>query len=179
MATAAATVEEEGYIKTATNSYVSRAAVVENPGKVELKGKSVLQPRTKIRGDLAAIRMGRYCFIGSRTELSPAPLGDGFIPMILRGNVCIGEDCRIEASAIGTNVYIGAHSKVGPRCIVKDNCYIEEDTVLGGDTVIPPFSQVRGNPGKVVDELEPSASLELQELAHACYQDFVSRNPAT
>ena len=176
---AASTVDAEGYIKTATNSYVSRRAVVENPGKVELKGKSVLQPGTTIRGDLAAIRMGRYCFIGPRTVLSPAPLGDTFVPMILRGNVCIGEGCKIEASAIGTNVYIGARSKVGPRCIIKDNCYIEDDTVLGSDTVIPPFSRVTGNPGKVVDELQPSSSLELQELAHAHYQDFISRNPAT
>ncbi len=176
---AAASQDEEGYIKTATNNYVSRSAVVENPDKVELKGKSVLQPGSKVRGDLAAIRMGRYCFIGSQTELSPAPLGDAHVPMILRGNVYIGEDCNIEASAIGTNVYIGARSVIGPRCIVKDNCYIEEDTVLGGDTVIPPFSRVRGNPGKVVDELQPSASLELQELVHACYQGFVSSIPPT
>ena len=58
--------KEDGYIKTATNNYVSRSAVVENPGKVELKGKSVVQPGSIVRGDLAAIRMGRYCFIGTK-----------------------------------------------------------------------------------------------------------------
>ena len=171
--------EEVGYIKTATHNYVSRQAVVDNPAKVELKGKSVLKSGSKLRGDLAVIRMGRYCFVGEQTELSPAPLGDKHVPMVLRGNVIVGEDCKIEASAIGTNVYIGARSKIGPRCIIKDCCYIEEDSVLGSDTVIPPFSRVRGNPAKVVEELPPSAALELQELSQRVYQDFVARNPAT
>jgi carbonic anhydrase/acetyltransferase-like protein (isoleucine patch superfamily) len=67
---------------------------------------------------------------------------------------------KIEASAVGTNVYVGARSIIGPRCIIKDNCYIEEGTVLASDTVIPPFSRVRGNPAKVVDALPPSAASE-------------------
>jgi dynactin 5 len=171
--------EEEGYIKTATHSYVSRKAMVENPGKVELKGKSVLQPGSKLRGDLAVIRIGRYCYVGFNTELSPAPLATAHVPMILRGNVCIGNDCKIEASAVGTNVYIGARSIIGSRCIIKDNCYIEEGTVLASDTVIPPFSRVRGNPAKVVDALPPSAALELQEMAHDTYLDFVATTTTT
>ena len=65
---------DEGYIKTATHNYVSRQAKVENPAKVELKGKSVLRPGVTVRGDLAVIRMGRYCFIDEHSELSPAPL---------------------------------------------------------------------------------------------------------
>mmetsp|Transcript_3645 Transcript_3645/g.6116 ORF Transcript_3645/g.6116 Transcript_3645/m.6116 type:complete len:177 (-) Transcript_3645:77-607(-) len=171
---------DDGYIKTATHNYVSRQAVVQNPAKVELKGKSVLQPGVTVRGDLAVIRMGRYCFIEETSELSPAPLaGDKHVPMVLRGNIMIGKGCKIEASAIGTNVYIGAASTIGKRCIIKDNCWIEDGTVLGSDVVIPPFSRVRGAPGKVVEEMPPSASLEIQELAQRTYQEFVSSNPAT
>jgi dynactin 5 len=173
------TSEDEGYIKTATHNYVSRKALVENPAKVELKGKSVLQPGSKLRGDLAVIRIGRYCYVGHNTELSPAPLGNAHVPMILRGNIRIGNDCKIEASALGTNVCIGARSIIGPRCIIKDNCYIDEDTVLASDTVIPPFSRVRGNPAKVVDSLPPSAALELQEMAHGTYLDFVASTTTT
>jgi dynactin-5 len=171
---------DEGYIKTATHNYVSRQAKVENPAKVELKGKSVLRPGVTVRGDLAVIRMGRYCFIDEHSELSPAPLSkDKHVPMVLRGNVMVGQGCKIEASAIGTNVYIGAGSTIGKRCIIKDNCWIEDGTVLGSDVVIPPFSRVEGAPGKVVEEMPPSAALEIQELAHRTYQEFVSSGPVT
>jgi dynactin 5 len=179
--------DTNGYIQTSTQNYVSRKAVVEQPSRVELKGKSILEEGCILRGDLAVIRMGRYCYVGSRTTLSPAPADNDctttnnppklYIPMIVRGNVYIGPDCKIEASAIGTNVYIGARSCIGPRCILKDNVYVEEDTVLGSDTVIPPFSRVRGNPGKVVsseESLSPSAAMELQELAHTTFHTFVT-----
>jgi dynactin 5 len=192
--------EMNNYIQTSTQNYVSRKAVVEQPSRVELKGKSILEEGCILRGDLAVIRMGRYCYVGSRTELSPAPADSEdnnaetitatttattdnrqklYIPMIVRGNVYIGPDCKIEASAIGTNVYIGARSCIGPRCILKDNVYVEEGTVLGSDTVIPPFSRVRGNPGKVVtsgESLPPSAAMELQELAHTTFHTFVTGN---
>jgi len=172
--------DESGYIKTATHNYVSRQAVVSNPSKVELKGKSILQPGVKIRGDLAIVRMGRYCFVGNETTLSPAPLGDDkYVHMILRGNVVIGNHCNIQAGAIGTNVYIGNNVTLGERCIIKDSCWIEDGTSLGKDTVIPPFSRVAGAPGKVIEELPPSASLELQELAQSRYQEFVASNPDT
>lgn len=175
-----ATATDNGYIKTATHNYVSRQAIVQNPGKVELKGKSVLRPGVTVRGDLAVIRMGRYCFIEEKSELSPAPLSaEKHVPMVLRGNVMVGQGCKIEASAIGTNVYIGAGSTIGKRCIIKDNCWIEDGTVLGNDVVIPPFSRVEGAPGKVVEGMPPSAALELQELAQRTYQQFVSSNPAT
>lgn len=171
--------EEVGYIKTATHNYVSRQAVVNNPSKVELKGKSVLKPGVKIRGDLAVIRMGRYCTIEERSDLSPPTLGAKNVPMILRGNIVVGEDCKIEASAIGTNVFIGRKTKIGSRCIIKDCCWIEAGTVLGNDTVIPPFSRVRGDPGRIIESLPPSASLELQELAQNTYSDFLATHPST
>lgn len=166
------------YIKTATNNYVSRAAVVEGPSRVELKGKSVLQKNVTVRGDLATIRMGRYCFLEESTTLEPAKINqEKHVPMFIRGNVYIGKNCVIHAASIGTNVYIDDNCVIGERAIIKDNCWITEGTHLGNDTVIPPFSRV--SDGRVVEELPPSAATELQEMAHKQYQDFVNANPMT
>jgi dynactin-5 len=167
--------EESSYIKTATHNYVSRQAIVDNPAQVELKGKCVLQPKSRLRGDLAIVRLGRYVIVNQDTVLEPARLDQHkYVPMIVRGHVIIERDCHIQASAIGTNVFIGQCCKIGPRCIIKDNCWIERGTVLGADTVVPPYSRVKGDPGKVVQELPPSAAVELQELAQVAYRDFLA-----
>lgn len=171
--------DDGGYIKTATHNYVSRKAAVSDPAKVEIKGKSVLREGVSVRSDLAIIRVGRYCYFGQDTCLAPAPLGDKHVPMVVRGNAIIGKECQIHASAIGTNVYIGDGVTIGDRCIIKDSCWIEAGTVLGKDTMIPPFSRVAGAPGKVIETLPASASLELQQFAHQQYQEFCAANRET
>jgi dynactin-5 len=87
--------------------------------------------------------------------------------------VTIGEECTIEAAAIGSFVRIGNGCKIGKRCFIKDACILEEGTVLGDDTVVPPFSRVKGRPGLVVEELPPSAAMDLQAAALQAYQSFV------
>lgn len=173
--------DNDKYIRTATHNYVSRAAIIKDPSRVELKGKSVLKPNVTIRSDLAVVRMGRYCWVDQDTEICPASQGsDGqYIPVMMRGNVVVERGCRIEASAIGTNVYIGAGSRIGQRVIVKDCCWIEPGTVLGNDTVVPPFSRVEGQPGQVTEELPSSAATDLQELAQQTYQQFLFTHPNT
>jgi dynactin-5 len=93
--------------------------------------------------------------------------------MVIRGHVTIGKECTIEAAAIGSFVRIGNGCKIGKRCLIKDACILEEGTALGDDTVVPPFSRVQGRPGLVVEELPPSAAMDLQSAALQTYQSFV------
>ena len=172
-------VPPDTYIRTATHNYVSRRATVEGPSNVELKGKSVLSPGVVVRGDLAVIRMGRYCTVHRNAVIRPAPMGDKHVPMVLRGNVVIEDNSVVEATAVGTNVRIGKDCVIGKRVILKDCCWVEDGTVLGDDTVVPPFSRVQGKPGMVVEELPPSAASDLQDMAQEAYQDFLKTNPAT
>lgn len=161
--------EESGFIKTASQNFVSRKADIREPQRVELKGKSVLHDNILLRGDLARIQIGRYVTIGQGTTLSP-PLD---IPLVIRSHTIVGSNCEIHAAAIGSFCKIGDSCKIGNRCIIKDACSIEEGTILGDDTVVAPFSRVKGRPGQVVDELPPSAATDLQEMALETYQDFV------
>mmetsp|Transcript_7979 Transcript_7979/g.14513 ORF Transcript_7979/g.14513 Transcript_7979/m.14513 type:complete len:173 (-) Transcript_7979:124-642(-) len=164
----ASTTAEKGYIKTASHNYVSRKASVKGPQNVELKGKSVLRDGVVARGDINRIQMGRYVTVGEGTSLTPCD-----VPMVIRGHDVIGKSCEIQAASIGSYVKIGDFVKIGKRCFIKDCCIIEEGTILGDDTVVPPFSRVKGRPGLVVEELPPSAAMDLQDVALALYQSFV------
>ena len=164
--------ESTGFIKTASHNYVSRKADIIDPQKVELKGKCVLKDGVVVRGDLGRIQMGRYVCVGERTTIAPCN-----VPTVIRGHVTIGNECTIEAAAIGSFVRIGDACKIGKRCFIKDACIIEEGTVLGDDTLVPPFSRVKGRPGLVVEELPPSAAMDLQDAALQVYQTFVDDHP--
>lgn len=161
--------DAEGYIKTASHNYVSRKATVKGPQQVELKGKSVLKDGVVVRGDLGhRIQMGRYVTVGEGTTLTPCA-----VPMVIRGHDTVGKSCEIQAASIGSYVKIGDNVKIGKRCLIKDCVIIEEGTILGDDTVVPPFSRVKGRPGQVVEELPPSAAMDLQDVALDMYQTFV------
>lgn len=165
----ASSTTDDGFIKTASHNYVSRKATVEGPQKVELKGKSVLMDGVVVRGDLGLrIQMGRYVMVGKDTTLTPCEA-----PMVIRGHVTIGKSCDIQTASIGSFVRIGDNCKIGKRCLIKDGCIIEEGTSLGDDTVVPPFSRVKGRPGLVIEELPPSAAMDLQDAAFEMYQAFV------
>jgi dynactin-5 len=69
--------------------------------------------------------MGRYVAVGELTTITPC------VPVVIRGHVTIGNECTIEAAAIGSFVRIGNACKIGKHCLIKDACIIEEGTVLG------------------------------------------------
>jgi dynactin-5 len=168
--------EEQGYIKTTTHNFVSRKATLEGPRQVEIKGRSIVQAGVKIRGDLAIVRIGRYCEIDEGTLLEPPPhnlTANKHIPMAIGPHTRIGKGCEIRAAAIGSLVWIGDDVKIGKRCILKDNCIVETGVVLGDDTVVPPFTLIPKN-GTYLDqtELPPSMALQMQELSLDRFQEF-------
>jgi dynactin-5 len=168
--------DDDGYIKTAAHNFVSRKAVIYNPRKVELKGKSIIGDDCILRGDMldAYIQIGRYCHVNHHCILRPAVFTeDKALNMIIKSHVNIGPHCVVEASWIGSHVVIGHHCVLGKRCIIKDNVVIAPQTVIPPDMIIPPFSHVSGCPAKIQTMAVPeSISVELVERTVANFQKF-------
>jgi dynactin-5 len=166
---------DEGYIKTTTHNYVSRKATIDGAKQVEIKGRSILQEGVRVRGDLAIVRIGRYCEIDAQTLLEPPnhPLNRSKnIPIVIGSHTHIGTNCEIRAAAIGSMVWIGDDVKLGKRCIIKDNCIIESGAVLGDDTVVPPFTRISAKNPTFQQELPPSMAVQMQEVSLDRYQEF-------
>mmetsp|Transcript_10108 Transcript_10108/g.27712 ORF Transcript_10108/g.27712 Transcript_10108/m.27712 type:complete len:185 (-) Transcript_10108:371-925(-) len=164
----------EGYIKTTTHNFVSRQAKIQGAKQVELKGRSILQKDVTVRGDLAVIRIGRYCEIDEGTVIEPPvhPMTKKHVHVVIGSHSRIGKACTVRAAAIGSMVWIGDNVTMGERCIIKDNCYIESGTVLGRDTVVPPFTRIsKANPHRT-QELPPSVAVQLQEMSMDRFQEF-------
>lgn len=165
--------DDDGYIKTMTHNYVARKALVEGAKQVELKGRSILQEGVVVKGDLAVVRIGRYCEIDARSLLEPPvhPLNPTLrIPLVVGSHTHIGRDCQIRAASIGSMVWIGNGVTLGSRVIIKDNCILEDGVKLGADTVVPPFTRITAD--GLIRELPPSTSVHRQEVSLDRYQEF-------
>jgi dynactin-5 len=153
-----------------------------------MKGKSIIHSGAHIRGDFQTVRIGRYCQIGENTILRPPSYQTSlnpqeeepikFLPLTIGSHTRIGNNCVIEAAAIGASVYIGENCVISKRVIIKDCCYIEPGTVIAQDMVIPPFSRVRGCPGRLVEEgLTPeSVAVTFVEDCVDLFGDFVRKH---
>lgn len=166
---------EVDYIKTTTHNYVSRKARIEGTKQVEIKGRSIIQEGVTINGDLAVIRIGRYCSIEKDSIMEPPvhPIDSSKrVPIVVGSHTRVGPNCEIHAAAIGSMVWLGEKVKLGQRCIIKDNCIIESGVEISDDKVVPPFTRVLNKRRAEVEELPPSTSLQLQEVSISNYDDF-------
>jgi dynactin 5 len=67
--------DNDDYIVTsATHNYISRTAVqLMGSHQIELLGRSVVRPGVTIRGDLAWVRIGRFCTLQDQCVVEPPP----------------------------------------------------------------------------------------------------------
>ena len=97
-----------------------------------------------------------------------------FVPQHIGNHTRIGQNCVIEAAAIGSSVVIGNNSVLCKRVIIKDCVYIDDYTVIPPDMVIPPFSRVSGCPAQILtDSLPESAAVEFVQDSLERYSNFV------
>jgi len=148
-----------------------------------------VEENVTIRGDLAPIRVGHYCFFAAGSVLSPSFLTippqdkqqqpqqqqqqqqkQQYIPLTIGSMTHIGPDAVIQAASIGSHVEIGANCVVSPRCILKDCCRLAPGTVLAPDSVVPPFALMAGVPARMVGELPPSVVGRRREEAQGRYR---------
>lgn len=158
------------YIVTTTSNYVSKQAHLEHPNTIELQGQTIIERNVRLQGPL---KVSRYCAIGESTSIEP-PLAQGKqIAIAIGSKTHIGKDCTIRAAAIGSFCWIGDSVTIGERCILKDCVVVANGCNLPPDTVIPPFSYVKGS-GVVRVELPPSTPTEWEEVVMDHYHTFVA-----
>lgn len=191
------------YIITAAQTYISRSANILGAQYLISNGKSLIRANTTIHCEYgSSIHLGRYCFIDEGVVLMPTlvpisrnPLltidrsfeyhsgvsggcrppgeNDKALPLIIGSHTHIASNTHIQSIFIGSNVKIGNNCILMPRTKVYDNCIIEDDTILPADLVVPPYSRVRGKPGKIVGILPECWGGECVEESVREYHNFV------
>ncbi|KAL7551761.1 hypothetical protein ACHAWF_014949 [Thalassiosira exigua] len=187
------------YILTSARDYVSRSSDVRDATNLVARGKSVVEADVVVRGDFGApVHLGRYCRVERGAVLSPTIVprtndptlstsdggeGDGErgppgpnergLPLVIGSHTRIGPGTRVHSVSIGSSVRIGANCTLSPRSRVHDCCVIEDGTVVPPDMVVPPFSRVRGAPGRIVGSLPECCGGEFADERVREYLSFV------
>ncbi|KAL8443650.1 hypothetical protein Emed_006668 [Eimeria media] len=169
-----------GFISTASGTRVSRKTLLFGSQNVTIAGTSVLNDGVVLRGDLAAMRLGRFVWLGKNTVLQPCSCRSKgqlqHVPMTV-GDCCIvGDDCVVQAASLGNCVEIGPRCVIGNRCLLKDHCVLLADSVLPPDTIVPAFTVFGGVPARLVGELPEAWALKLRVKAKTKYRLFVPDN---
>ncbi len=185
------------YIKTATQTYIARQANILSAQNLISNGKSLIRANVTIHGDYgSSIHIGRYCFIDEGVTLMPSvvpissdPLlavtdrisennigsrpppgaNEKALPLIIGSYTQIASYTHVQSISIGSNVKIGRNCILMPRTKIYDNCIIEDETIVPTGMVVPPYSRVRGTPGKIVGTLPECWG---GEFVDQCVQDY-------
>ncbi len=165
------------YIRTTGSNYVSREARVLGAQNVNLKGRCIVFPHAVLRGEMAPLRVGRYCIVSSKAVLQPGySVMDGvcrFKPLVVGSYTVIDKWAIVSAASVGAYVRVGEGCVLCSGCVIKDNCVIEPGTVVPEGMVVPPFSRVTGIPGRIVDDMPESTSYVHRKDAVAIYNSFL------
>lgn len=152
-----------------------------------LGGKTVIQSEAMIRGDLVrtapsstsggsaptsntAVSIGRYCFLSRGVLLRPPGRlykGDfTYMPLRIGDHVFIGQNSVVQAASIGNHVLIGKGCAINEFAIIKDYVKILDGTIIPASMVVPSFSIVAGQPGRVIGEIPEGGhdEFELRDL---------------
>ncbi len=132
-----------------------------------------------IRGDGAPIRVGE----GSNIQDNSTLHGDRAnpaanlppIPCIIGKNVSIGHNCLLHGCEVEDDVLIGMGAVVMSRARIGTGSIIATGAVVLEDTVVPPYSLIVGQPGKIKRTYDPEVVLpRIRRIAEG-YQERMLR----
>lgn len=115
--------------------------------------QSLLIGECVLRGDMAAIKIGRNCIIDDGALLKPpykkatSTAPPMFLPMTISEHVYVGRNAKVMAQSVAPHVHIGHNAIIGRRATLSECAYIDDDAVIAPDTIVPSFAIMRGNPG--------------------------------
>ncbi|VDO33358.1 unnamed protein product [Haemonchus placei] len=165
---------KEEYVETNSGNKICKDSTICGTQNIVLNGKNIVQRDVIIRGDLAAIRSGRFCIIRKGTLIRPSSKkfskGVTLFPVHIGDHVMIEEDCVISAAQICSFVHIGAGSVIGGSAVLKECCRVLPGSVVAADSVFPPYSTIAGNPARVIGQ-EPECTEDLMTEATKQYYD--------
>lgn len=170
----------DAYIQTSTGNIISRRSALIKPQAVEIPGgKVIIRPDVTIHGDIAPVKIDKYCIINKKCTLKPCCVINPTtgvqraIPLTIGAYTTIGENCTIQCAVIGMGCSIDPNCVLMERCILKDHVHVQPDTVVPPDMVIPPFAVVRGKPAKIVGYVCESASTTARTVAMMRYKSHI------
>lgn len=171
--------EKSGFVVTKFGNKISKKSVLCGSDKICVRGKTIVEAKSVLRGDLAVVNIGASCIVGERVVIrSPDQRFKGglvLIPIVIGDYVIIEKDSIVQAASIGSHVHIGKDCIIGKRCIISNCCRILDGTVLTAGTVVPPFSVYGGCPGKCVGSLSESYSKTVKDMSDTYYKHFIKK----
>ena len=178
------TYDASQYIVTSNGNKISRKSKISGSDFISFGGRCIIKEDVMIRGDLRGVKknipsviLGKYVFIMQSCLIVPPMHNDDsfrYSPMRCGSFVEIEPTCIIKACSIGNHVSIRTNTVVGNAVFIKDCCVIMKNTVIPDNSVIPPFSIVKGNPGRIIGKLNPNYALEFEEQMKTKFQYFQS-----
>lgn len=141
--------------KIAENAFVAEGAVI--IGDVEIGELASIWYGCVLRADVGQIRVGARSNVqdGSclhmTSELSHAIIG---------AEVTIGHGAIVHGATVHDGALVGMGSILLDNAVIGTESLIAAGTVVPPRMVVPPFSLVRGQPGRVVRELNARERLE-------------------
>ena len=114
-------------------------------GDVTIGEESSIWFNAVIRGDCAAIRIGRRTNVQDNAVIHADP---GF-PCTIGDGATIGHTAIVHGAEIGDNVVVGMHSVVMNGARIGANSIIGVGAVVTEGVEVPPGSLVMGLPGKI------------------------------
>eukprot|EP00298_Acanthocystis_sp_HF-20_P023134 c31595_g1_i1.p1 GENE.c31595_g1_i1~~c31595_g1_i1.p1 ORF type:complete len:211 (+),score=62.91 c31595_g1_i1:27-635(+) len=144
------------FVETSTGNKVSRKSLLCASKNIRIGGRSIIHDQVMIRGDLAEVRIGKYCVISANVLLRPSLVnivgGDTSFQVLNIGeHVFIGEGSIVAAASIGSYVMIGKNCVISEGCILSNCCEIEDNSILPPNTIVPSFHIFGGNPANIHD----------------------------
>jgi carbonic anhydrase/acetyltransferase-like protein (isoleucine patch superfamily) len=129
-------------------------------GDVSIGAESSVWFNAVIRGDMAAIRIGRQTNIQDLCMLHV----DVDCPCILGDRVSLGHGAIVHGAIVEDDVLIAMRAVVMNRARIGRGSIVGVGAVVTEDTEIPPGSVVMGVPGRVQ---RPAGPRDLERIRHA------------
>eukprot|EP01065_Artemidia_motanka_P028087 TRINITY_DN33312_c0_g1_i1.p1 TRINITY_DN33312_c0_g1~~TRINITY_DN33312_c0_g1_i1.p1 ORF type:complete len:244 (+),score=48.87 TRINITY_DN33312_c0_g1_i1:81-734(+) len=152
-------------------------AVICGVQRVQVTGRTLIAPRSCIRGDLQKISCGKYLILSDDAVLRPSAKkvagSNRYVPLTVGDYVSIGARSIVQASGIGSYVVIGSDCIISPRVVVKNCVWVQPGSVVLPDQVLPTMTVWAGDPAECVGLLQESAGDEIRALCrleHARYE---------
>jgi carbonic anhydrase/acetyltransferase-like protein (isoleucine patch superfamily) len=118
-------------------------------GDVEIGENSNVWPGAVLRGDSAAIK------IGKNTSIQDNCVVHAEEDMVIGDNVILGHTAVIHGKVIGSNVIIGNNATVLDGAEIGNYCIVGAGATVAPNTIIPDRSLVMGVPAKRKSEISP------------------------
>ncbi|KAK6041388.1 hypothetical protein COOONC_21107 [Cooperia oncophora] len=159
---------KEEYVETNSGNKICKVhstkdSTICGTQNIVLNGKNIVQKDVIIRGDLAAIRSGRFCIIRQGTLIRPS--SKKFSKGVTLFPVHIGDNMLIRAY----RRWISDQFWWSCACL-KECCRVLPGSVVAADSVFPPYSTIAGNPARVIGQ-EPECTEDLMTEATKQYYD--------